>query len=382
MKVNSALKSTFLQTTQPLSPLDSSSSSIGFGRLRVEPVYRVSHFVFDAAYDNQLTGDSGSLTGLDVLPSTSPAAFRYRQLGGTIFQNSHGQDFNELDRIFAAYQKDNLQVTVGRQAIGWGRGTVFSAVDVFSPFTPFQFDREWKRGVDAINVEEKLNESSSLQLIYASGLTWESSALGGRLRGAFDKFDYELLVAKRAADTMWAVTSSSPLAGAEIHSELGIFRTPGDFPSRRFLGSQNLVPKAVLGMSNVFQMGNGLTASLEYHYSGFGAVSAGEFNQWIRLSAYQARVARGDTQIYGSQALAASLAYTFNERWSSNLESISSLIDSSGAVIPAVTWDLSDNSSLLATALFAYGAAPSGTQLNSQFGARGQVFILQWRLYD
>ena len=42
---------------------------------------------------------------------------------------------------------------IGRQAIGWGRGVLFGAVDLFSPFTPLEADREWRRGVDAVRAD-------------------------------------------------------------------------------------------------------------------------------------------------------------------------------------------------------------------------------------
>ena len=382
VSIHSTLNGTFLQSTSALQPSDSGNSSIGFGRLRVEPMYRVGDFVFDGAYDNQLIEDNQPVSSLSLLPNTSPVAFRINQVGGTVFKNNDSFDYNELDRLFVTYQKEGTQITFGRQAIGWGRGTSFSAVDIFLPFTPFQFDREWKRGVDAILAEEKISEHVSAELVYAASPDWDGSALGGRFRGAFDKFDYELLVAKRAQDTMWAMTSSAPVAGAEVHAEFAVFDTPGDFPSAEFLGRSNLVPKSVLGVSNNFAVGNGITTSLEYHYSGFGASSAREFNEWIKIPSYQSRITRGDTQIYGNQALALSLGYLFNEKWQAGVENIFSLIDSSGACVPSVTWDFSDNSSFIATAFLPYGAAPSDYQLNSQFGSSAQIFIVQLRLYD
>ena len=380
--IASAFKGTFLQSTSSLQPSDSGTSSIAFGRFRAEPVVRLGRFVLDAAYDNQWTADNNRISILNVLPNTSPEVLRVRQVGGNIFRNRYGLDYNELDRFFVAYQNESSKVVAGRQTIGWGRGTIFSAVDVFSPFSPFQFDREWKRGIDAICAEQKVSEQGSVDLFYAGSRNGNDSSYGGRLRGAQDRFDYEILVAKRAQDKMWAITSSAPFLGSELHGEFALFHTPGDFPSKSFFQNSQLVPKAVLGVSNNFSIGNGITASVEYHYSGFGASSAAELNQWLLIPSYRNRLARGDTQIIGNQAIALSFSYIFNEKWQSSLQNLTSLMDSSGVLAPSFTWDFLENASLLATASIPYGAEPTGSQLNSQFGSSTKVFIVQFRVYD
>ena len=380
--LNSAFKGAALQTNGPLMPADSEAISLFFGRIRIEPLVHIGSLVLDAAYDNQLIEESQPVSSFAVLPNTLPAPYRIKQIGGTVFQSGTGKDYQELDRLFAAYREESFQVTLGRQAIGWGRATTFSAVDIFSPFTPFEFDREWKRGADALRIEEKLSAETSGEIILAAGPDWDDSELGGRFRGETGRFDFEALAAKRARDSMWAGTTSAFLAGAEVHLEFALFHTPDDFPSEGFFGNRAWIPKGVAGISNNFQIGNGVASSFEYHYSGFGASSAAEFNQWVQIPSYQNRISRGDTQIEGNQASVLTFDYTVNESWEVALEALQSLIDRSGAFIPNVTWTLSDRTSVLATALIAYGAGPTGTRINSQFGSAAQLFIAQWRFYD
>jgi hypothetical protein len=56
--------------------------------------------------------------------------------------------------------------SAGRR-FGWRRGVLFTAVDLFAPFSPLEADREWRAGVDAVRTDIKLTERSSIDLVGA-----------------------------------------------------------------------------------------------------------------------------------------------------------------------------------------------------------------------
>ena len=80
---------------------------------------------------------AGAAGGAGVLPKELPAPYRVKQVDdplvevGTTFSYRH-----ELDRAAASVSLSRVEVEVGRQAVGWGRGLVFGAVDIFAPFSP------------------------------------------------------------------------------------------------------------------------------------------------------------------------------------------------------------------------------------------------------
>ena len=84
-----------------------------------------------------------------------------------------GQTFtyrHALNRAFFAWRLGSGEVQLGRQAIGWGRGVLFGAVDIFAPFNPLEIDREWRRGVDALRASLPLTDRSlSPQIPAVSG---------------------------------------------------------------------------------------------------------------------------------------------------------------------------------------------------------------------
>lgn len=386
LKFNSALE-TFGFVSAPSS--DPSLEGMGpsealFGRIRFEAIYsQKSEIVLDAAYDNRVIGVNGSSLGISsALLTTYPVPYRITQIGGNLFQTGNTLDYQELDRASFAYQTQNINLTIGRQAIGWGRGTLFSAVDIFSPFTPLQLDKEWRSGVDAIRADIKTTDTTSVDMVSAWGPTWDQSALGVRFRGYEGNIDEELLVAKRAQDMMYGATSSVVIGDLEAHGEFAVFQTPGDVPGSGMFGDPGLVPKALLGFSNNFNIGTGLKILLEYHYSGFGVAKAGGLPALLANPDYLNRIERGDTQITGRQALGFQASYDLDGFWHGNLEVLQSLIDDSGVLVPSLSWDAGQNITVLGAVYFAYGAASLNTVPQSQFGAVPPTFILEASFYD
>jgi hypothetical protein len=361
-----------------------SRGAVGLGRLRLEALGRpLPGFLADAAYDNRLSlNNQANPAFAGALPSTAPVPFRIWQLGGVTAQGGQILDYHELDRVFLGLQTDRLNLEIGRQAVGWGRGVLFSAVDLFAPFTPLEIDRQWRRGVDALAADFKLTQTTSLNLVSAWGPSWDQSAQGLRLRGYLGQVDAEMLLAKRAQDFMYGLTSSMAWGGVEIHAEGTLFKTPGDLPDSGMPGNPDLIPKGVLGISNNFDIGTGLKATLEYHYSGFAAPDASRLPAWLSNPAYLNRYLRGDTQILLRQAGALAMNYSLTESWSSSLELLQSLVDPSGLVAPSASWDFSESFSFAATAFLGWGAGLQNSLPQSQFGATPLTVLIQAKFYD
>lgn len=355
-----------------------------FGQVRFEAVYRMNKEIqWDVAYENRATWNSGASFGISsALPPNTPGPYRIRQIGGVLCQSVHFVDYHELDRASFAYQPKDINLTIGRQAVGWGRGTLFSAVDIFAPFTPLEINREWRRGVDAVRADLKLTDKTSVDLVSAWGPSWDKSALGIRLRGYVGFIDAELLLAKRATDVMYGVTSSAAIGDMEVHGEFAVFQTPGDVPGSGMFGDHDLVPKAVMGVSNNFNIGTGLKVLLEYHYSGFGVNDTKSLPSLIANPDFQNRIQRGDTQILGRQAVALQATYTFNESWSGTFEILQSLTDSSGILAPSVSWDISDKMRLQGAVYYGYGASSIAGVPQSQFGTIPPTIIVRVSFYD
>ena len=107
-----------------------------------------------------LSGGTGFGAAGSVLPLEVRAPFRLAPLDWEIAADDRFAYRREIDRGLVALHREWGDVTVGRKAIGLGRGVLFGAVDVFSPFSPLEVDREWRRGVDALRAEYGLSTTT------------------------------------------------------------------------------------------------------------------------------------------------------------------------------------------------------------------------------
>jgi hypothetical protein len=337
----------------------------------------------ELAYEQRAQWLSGSDMGVgsSFLPSETPAPFRLTQLDWEIADDDDSFYRHEIDRGLFAFHPEWGEVTVGRQAIGLGRGVLFGAVDVFAPFTPLEVDREWRRGVDALRAEYRMSATSSAELIGAFGETWEQSALLGRVRGYMGDIDGSLIFGKRAEDLMVATAVSTIVTDAEVHAEFSLFDTPEAQPDGGLWNDDDLVGKTVLGTSYTFDVGNGLTLLVEHHYSGFGVRDARDALIRLQDSDFQDRFLRGDLQILGRQALAGQVSYAFDDATSGSLLVLTNPTDGSGVVSPSLRLDLNDNTTLIASGFVPWGQELSGGRLESEYGSTATSLYLQLNMY-
>jgi hypothetical protein len=338
----------------------------------------------ELAYEHRasLISGSGGTGGGGALPSLAKAQYRLTQLDWKIAED--GDTFayrHEIDRLLVAFHPDWGEVTIGRQAIGLGRGVLFSAVDIFAPFSTIEVDREWRRGIDAVRVEYRTSATGSVELLGAFGESWEDSALLLRARGYIGNIDGEVLFGKRGEDLMLAGVMSGTVRDAEVHAELAFFDTPESQPAGGLFGSDHLVVKAVIGSSYTFDVGNGLTLLGEYHYSGFGDTKAADTMKLFVNPSFQERYLRGDSQILGRHAIGAQLVYPFNDAWGGGLLVLQSPTDGSGLIAPSVNWSMSDHTSVVMSAFVPWGSSPHNGRLGSEYGATPASIFLQVSRY-
>jgi hypothetical protein len=371
--VRSSFKSSVLFSQMPDDPtlFPDRHGAEGFWRVRFEPVARLSDLVSAEAAIEQRVWAFSSQSGLSgVLPPAAAAPFRIRQLDWRAASGDHGVWRIELDRAAVQVKTDAMAISIGRQAIGWGRGVLFGAIDLFAPFTPLEADREWRRGVDAVRAEVKLADRVSLEGVAAAGEDVDHSAFASRVRGYAGNTDLEVVAGRRARDTFTGAASSAAVGPAELHGEVAVFDTP-----------TRIVTKVVAGGSYRIPAGTGVLVYLEYHYSGFGAASVSQIAPLLADPAFQERYLRGDMQILGRHAAAALASYEFSPEWSAALEWLQSPTDGSGVLVPSATMTLGDRVSVLVSGYIPFGRPPTGLAFASDFGASPRAVFAQFRFY-
>ncbi len=336
-------------------------------RLRLDLKVQHSHTL-----DTQVAYEQGFrwVSGASAAGNThANVPFRISQMAWPVTRATAQQRHeHEIDRLLMNYHPTWGDVTVGRQAVGLGRGVVFSAMDLFIPFSPLDIDREWRRGVDAVRVERRITDTTSAELLSVWGETWEQSAVLGRLRGYVGDLDAEILVGQRAQDDILGMSMSGILGGAEVHSEITTFHTHEPQPEGGFLGHSHTAIQAVVGTSYTFNWGSGLTLLGEYLYNGLGVESIEQSQAQLTDLTFMSRVTRGDMQILSQQALALQASYPLDLTVNGGLLVLLSPRDQSGVVTPSVIFDIGQTGRLITSAYIPWGPESKQGQLQSEYG--------------
>lgn len=83
-----------------------------------------------------------------------------------------------IDRANISYEKGNLNITLGRQRINWGRSFVWNPNDIFNSYSFFDFDYPEKPGSDAIRIQYYTGATSSAELVVKADSAKKISAAG------------------------------------------------------------------------------------------------------------------------------------------------------------------------------------------------------------
>jgi hypothetical protein len=382
LKLRISLKGGLLLSRTPDDPLlfPERDTATSFWRLRLEPEAHLGEMVTVAfSYEHRLRVFSQSDAGVGVLPPESGAPWRIRPLDWSVSRSERSSWHHEIDRAYLGLHLPGVEVTAGRQAIGWGRGVLFGAVDVFSPFTPLEADREWRRGVDALRADIKLSDRASLDLVGALGEKLDASTFAARLRGYAGKADLELVGGRRARDLFAGLASSAAVGDAEIHGELALFRAPDALPGA---GERHVAVKGLAGGSYRFPVANGLIVWAEYHYSGFGARKATGIAALMGDGSFRERFLRGDMQILGRHAVGLLASLEVSPDLTVAAQWLESPVDGSGVAAPSATITFGDKVSLMAAAYLPFGRGPRGQTLGSEYGAGARSVFVQVRIYE
>jgi len=372
-----------VQRERTVAPGAEPNGAAGLWRLRADATVRSAEWIAAAvAYEHRLRVDAGSAVAAGLFPSAAPGPFRLRQLDWPL---ARGQGFawrHELDRAAVVLRGGPATFTAGRQAIGWGKGVLFGALDLFAPFAPLEVDREWRRGVDAARLEIRLPRRMAAELVAAGAERAGEAAVTGRLRGAAGDADAELVAGWRAGDWLAGMAASGALAGAELHGELLALRAREPLAAGGAFARGRGALKAVAGASRRLALGQGLYLLAEYQWSGLGAARPADLPALLQQPSFRDRLLRGDMQLTGRQAAAAMASYEASEVLTCSLTALVSTRDGSGVVAPTVKLDLGDKLTVTASLYLPWGARPEGAVPRSDLGGTPVAGMVQVAIYE
>jgi hypothetical protein len=315
---------------------------------------------------------------------SSPPDTRYRLVSGG-WSWAQGEDVEArlwIDRAWVRYQLPGFDLTLGRQAVTFGKAHFWSPLDVFLPFDSRQFDREYKRGVDAVRADVPLGDLSGVNVVATPGRvdqsrvyerSWYGSALLGRAYTNVLDWDLALQGGKIYGGYQMGGALAGELGPIELRAEAAYFAALDE--SREPLSLPNHWT-GVFGLGRLFD--SSLNLQAEYLYNGAGDDAD--------LFAALQRVMAGRAFQLSEHLVGALVSYDLLPILNGQLAAITSLSDGSGIIQPGLCYSIADESDVLAGALIAYGRRPGLTaalqpELRSEFGTYPNFYYVQYRFY-
>ncbi len=291
---------------------------------------------------------------------------------------------HEIDRLAFVFSLPGLDLTLGRQAVGWGLGRFFAPLDLFAPMSPTDLDREERRGVDAARLTLALSPTAFLEVVAVAGSergpdgdpvpAWEPSALAWLLRAEAWGVDFMLVAGKLGRDRVVGAGVSGQLLGVTLRGEA----------TATELDSGQRFARATAGI----ELGTSfnLTAIVEYHYNGLSVLDPADY--LALASRHASRFASGQASALGPHYLAAALAWQPGPWGALSLVYVQNLTDGSLTLGPSVEYVLADEVRLAAVALVPIGPRPRWREgptglpelePRSEHGLAAQMYVLQLR---
>ncbi len=290
--------------------------------LRFEWAFKVSDiFKLDVHNRLLLSGSSSSTAtsgGLGVGVSVSPG--RSVDTSTEIFSHEGFRLEHDLDRLVAHLFIDQVDLSIGRQAITWGISNLFTVADVWAAFSPFDLDTSQKRGIDAIRAVVNLG-SAELDVILADRGPPGADNLSGGVRAVFytDVADVHVAAGKFWMDVALTAGIVAPVDPVKLRLEaMAAYALDED----RFR-----LPRITLGVD--WYAAAELVVMLELHYNGLGTEDAsGYYAQYTHSDT----VARGQNYLVGRYYAGLAVAWRAHELINLNLTAMMNLGDPSGLI--------------------------------------------------
>ncbi len=300
-----------------------------------------------------------------------------------------------FDRFNLKIALPGADITLGRQAITFGKAYFWNPLDLFLPFDPRQFDRDYKAGVDALRVDIPLGDFSGFTLVgvlgrkldlsgdYVCGekvwhTSWYGSSLLTRFFTSVKGWDLALQGGKVYGGYQVGGGLIGEISALEVRAEAAYLWAEDSPPLPPPLQGDLIEDHftAVVGLGHRFE--NTLVLELEYLYNGGGEVN--------NLNKARPRFQSGAILHLGRHLVGFMASYDFMPILVGQVAAIYSLSDSSVNIQPSLNLSLSDNADLLLGASINVGRRPEGdsvqtTRFKSEFGTYPNFYFAEIKFY-
>jgi len=284
-----------------------------------------------------------------------PVFLRVDDLKQTLHQEPDTLFLQQLDRLNIVWTYDEVQVTLGRQAVGHGNGRFFNPSDVFAPLTPFSLNSQYKAGIDGIKVNRSFgsdSEAAIMAFFPESGDGLLLARLATNLRGV----DMSLLAGRTYGEWTLAWDFAGTWRGAAWYTE-GIWRR----------GNQRDDPwRLMAGLSHRF--GSALDVTLEASYHNLGGDNP------LQAFLLTPEWRHGEMFLLRERHLGLGCSYELTPLVRLNVVTLAEFAPGSAWLQAGLDWDVRERATLRVGALIPAGGS------ETEFGSYSDGAFVEYRL--
>ncbi|MFH1515701.1 MAG: hypothetical protein ABIG42_09620 [bacterium] len=325
----------------------------------------------------------------------SPENFKYRTADLTWDANDNLAQtlFLSVDRLNARFKLSDADITIGRQAITFGKAWFWNPLDNYLPFSARTIDRDYKAGVDAIRVDIPLGNFSGINLIGVAGRKFNITDTGYEDGENFDCdwFGSSILMRYFTSVSGWdyslqggKVYGGYQLGGGFV-GEIGEYQVRGE-AAYLYVDDYQPIPfsdynisddhlEMAIGLGRWYA--NNLNMDFEYFYNG-AAIRDDLTMSLVRLQL--------DANRHLSRNLiGANVTYEFHPLINGQLALIYAVDDSSLSIQPNLLYSINDETDFRISASLNLGESPD-TSTNpatpqSEFGSYPNIIYAEIKYY-
>ena len=331
----------------------------------------------------------------DMLFSFAPENLRYRcsDMTWEILDESATSMFFSVDRLNARFTLPDADITIGRQAITFGKAWFFNPLDNYLPFDANTVDRDYKAGVDALRVDIPLGNFSGINLIAVAGARNDFPEMQFPDKGNFSCDWYGSSVLARMFTTIngwdYAVQGGKIYGGYQLGG--GIVGDIGDYQFRgegAYLFASDSKPmfsfdgdlyedhlEFAVGIGRYYP--GGLNLDVEYFHNGAAIPND--------LHASLTRLIKGANKHLSRDLIGANATYEFHPLINGQLACMYSIDDSSFSLQPNLTYSVSNETDFRIGVSMNFGKKPlvesAMTIPQSEFGSYPNVIYAELMYY-
>jgi len=286
--------------------------------------------------------------------------------------NSYYNAYTKLDRLNIKGNFKSIDFRLGRQAISWGVGRLWQPTDIFGAFDANDIVRDYKKGIDVLDLNYYPNSFSNLNLVYAFPTGNGLNAGIRYLTPVGNKSYLSILTANIYNNVIVGGSLETDWRGAGIRLESIAFYSKEN-NRYRFYG--------IVGFD--YQFSNEWLLIAEIYYNSLGANNTNEFSDVLSTKYFQAGLLKQLSQ----QLAAVILQKNVTPLLSVNYLLISSLLTQNGISSSSLSqlsaiYSISDESDIWLTVLMTNGAKMNNMGVpQSEFGDTPLTASVLFRLY-